>query len=97
MSGKGGGSGKAPVAKNVKGKAEQAFGEMKKRIATLPMLTAPKPKELLIIIVARSKKVAKILPGSFVSHHHGSTDQANPIKAKEFMKDGKVGSRDNRA
>ncbi|GKC36523.1 hypothetical protein Tco_1048907 [Tanacetum coccineum] len=48
-------------------------------------------------IIARNKKVDKVLPSSSDSSHHGPTNQENLVKAREFRKNGKIGSGTRRA
>ncbi|GJW74775.1 reverse transcriptase domain-containing protein [Tanacetum coccineum] len=58
---------------------------MKKLIAELPMLTAPKEKEELIMNLSRGqcKQAAeKILPGTHNCSNHGSVDKATVVKIR---------------
>ncbi|GKA67884.1 hypothetical protein Tco_0767801 [Tanacetum coccineum] len=87
--------------------AEKEFWEIKHQIAELPMLTVPKPNMSCITklgnklhphgksrsnIIARNKKVDKVLPSLANSSHHRPTNQENLVKAREFRKNGKMGS-----
>ncbi|GJZ10886.1 reverse transcriptase domain-containing protein [Tanacetum coccineum] len=65
--------------------AETAFEQMKKLIAELPMLTAPKEKEELIIYLAAAKEAnSAIFPGTHNHCNHGPADKADAGKPRGY-------------
>ncbi|GJW62757.1 hypothetical protein Tco_0112092 [Tanacetum coccineum] len=80
--------------------AEEAFKQMKKLIAELPTLTAPREHEELIIYLAAAKEckqtVEKILPSTHGRCNNRSTNKATVVKFGNIRKNAEMEVRNDR-